>query len=104
MTKLLTSFYESGKEDERFVPHSLLHGNDPIHQKAYRNAVILQNQYLSQVRILPAIGISPKALKEKLSVGEAPEQTVLKLLNQYHYFTSIEPTSKSDELGFCISS
>jgi hypothetical protein len=99
MTKLITSFYESGTTDEKFVPHSLLHGNDPIHQKAYRNAIILQNKYLDEVRNIPVIGISPKALKENITIGKSATQTVLSLLNQYHYFTSIEPTSKSDELG-----
>jgi hypothetical protein len=45
------------------------------------------------------IGIFPKAMKEKLSAGTAPPETVLRLLNRYHYFSSIEPTSKSNELG-----
>jgi hypothetical protein len=99
MSKLITSYYEAGTTDEKFVPHSLLHGNDPIHQKAYRNAIILQNKYLDEVRNIPVIGISPKALQETITIGQSGPQTVLNLLNQYHYFTSIEPTSKSDELG-----
>jgi hypothetical protein len=41
-------------------------------------------------------------MKEALSIDEAPAQTVLSVLNKYHYFTSIEPTSKSEELGLYL--
>ena len=51
------------------------------------------------MRILPVIGISPKALEQEVSVFGAPNQTVENLLLQYKLFSSIEPTSKSDELG-----
>jgi hypothetical protein len=103
LSKILTGFYESDKNaHEQFVPHSLLHGNDPVHQKAYRNAIILQNQYLTDMRILPVIGISPKALQEKVAVFDGPPQKVLTLLQQYKIFTSIDYTSKSDELGLMI--
>jgi hypothetical protein len=99
LAPLFTKHYEEGSTDERFVPHSLLHGNNSIHQRAYRNAIILQNQYLDEVRSLPVIGISPKALQQKITTGTGPAETVLSLLNRYHYFSSIEPTTKSEELG-----
>jgi hypothetical protein len=100
LTRLFTSFYEDGHSDENSNPHSLLHGAHPTNLRAYRNAIILQNQYLLQVRVLPVIGISPKALKEKISIGEneAP-RTVLSLLNRYTHFTSIKVTLQSTELG-----
>jgi hypothetical protein len=42
MSRLLINFYEApGRPNEQFVPHSLLHGNDPVNQKAYRNAIVL---------------------------------------------------------------
>jgi hypothetical protein len=72
LAPLFIKFYETGETDEKFVPHSLLHGNDQTYQTAYRNAIILQNKYL-EVRTLPVIGISPKAMmKEKLPAGNAP--------------------------------
>jgi hypothetical protein len=49
MTKLFTGYYEASTTDERFVPHSLLHGNDAIHQKSYRTAIIIQNKYITEV-------------------------------------------------------
>ena len=89
-----------GQPHEQFVPHGLLHGNDSTNQKAYSNAIILQNQYLLAMRILPVIGpISPKALEQEVSIFGALNQTVENLLLQYKLFSSIEPTSKSDELG-----
>jgi hypothetical protein len=66
MSKLFTGYYEGSDTDEHFVPHSLLHGNDPTHQKAYRSAIIIQNKYLTEVRVIPVIGLSPKAMKETL--------------------------------------
>ena len=51
------------------------------------------------MQILPVIGISPKVLEQEASVFGAPKQTVQNLLLLYKLFTSIEPTSKSDELG-----
>ena len=69
LSRLLIRYYETqGRLHEQFVPHSLLHGNDSTNQKAYRNAIILQNQYLLAMRILPVIGISPKALEQEVSV------------------------------------
>jgi hypothetical protein len=66
LTRLFTSYCEDGLSDKQFVPHSLLHGNDPTNLRAYRNTIILQNQYLCNVRVLPVMGISPKALKKSL--------------------------------------
>ena len=102
LSRLLIRYYETQERPlliEQFVPHSLLHGNDSTNQRAYRNAIILQNKYLLAMRILPVIGISPKALEQEVSVFGAPSQTVENLLLQYKLFSSIEPTSKSDELG-----
>ena len=100
LSRLLIRYYETQEHPlEQFVPHSLLHGNDSTNQRAYRNAIILQNKYLLAMRILPVIGISPKALEQEVSVFGAPNQTVENLLLQYKLFSSIEPTSKSDELG-----
>jgi hypothetical protein len=49
LTRLFTSFYKDGHSDKNFVPRSLLHGADPTNLHAYWNAIILQNQHLSQV-------------------------------------------------------
>jgi hypothetical protein len=68
-----------------------------INEHTTRNAIILQNQY-QQVGTLPVIGLSPKAMKEIIQVGGSPVQTVLQLLNHYTHFSSIEPTSKLEEL------
>jgi hypothetical protein len=38
-------------------------------------------------------------MKETLKIGQQPEQTVMKLLNKYQYFTSIKATIKSEALG-----
>ena len=96
---LLIRYYKAkGRPNKQFVPHSLLHGNDPTNKKAYQNAIILQNQYLMGMRILPVIGISLKALEQDVSAFGTPSQTDQNLLLQYKLFTSIEPTSKSDEL------
>jgi hypothetical protein len=65
MTKLFTGYYEASTTDERFVPHSLLHGNDAIHQKAYRTAIIIQNKYLTKVRVIPVIGLSATESDER---------------------------------------
>jgi hypothetical protein len=63
VAKLFTTFYDDGHSDEQFIPRSLLYGSDPTNISAYRNAIVHQNQYLTDVRVLPVIGISPKALK-----------------------------------------
>jgi hypothetical protein len=65
LTRLFTSFYEDGHSDKKIVPHSFLHGADPTNLRAYWNAMILQNQYLSQVRVLPVIGISHESPEGK---------------------------------------
>jgi hypothetical protein len=99
LTRLFIIFYENGNHDEQFVPHSLLHGDDPTNLRAYRNAIVRQNQYLAQVRVLPVIGISPKALKEMIKLGDQEPETVLSLLNRYSHFSSIEITPQSEKLG-----
>jgi hypothetical protein len=81
LTQLFTSYYEDGNSDKWFVHHRLLHGDDPTNLKAYRNAIILENQYLAEIRVLPVIGISPKAMNEMIQVGTYTPQTVRFLLN-----------------------
>jgi hypothetical protein len=96
---IILRYYETGVTDESFAPHSLLHGNDPVHQQAYRNAIFFQNNYLVQVRVLPVIGLHPKAMQELIQAGESPPETVWKLINRYPQFSSIQATGKSDALG-----
>jgi hypothetical protein len=97
---LLIHYYENGDKLESFVPCSMLYGDDPTNHRAYRNAIILQNKYLSEVKMLPVIGISPKALKEKITVGNDPEPvSVLNILNRCSHFTSTEPTPQSATIG-----
>jgi hypothetical protein len=99
LSQLFIQFYEDGKRDEQFVPHSLLNGSDATNLRAYRNAIVHQNQYLDEVKVLPVIGISPKALKETIQLGDAAPENVLSLLNRYSHFSSIEVTTQSEELG-----
>jgi hypothetical protein len=99
MHQLFTEFYETESNDDHYVPQKLLNGGDPQHIRAFRNAIVCQNQYLENVRVLPVIGISPKALKGMITAGDSAPQTVLSLLNKYPYFTSIEITSQSEALG-----
>jgi hypothetical protein len=107
LSRILISFYESpGRPHEQFVfiASSMelirpIKGTDPTNKKAYQNAIILQNEYLTDLRILPVIGISPKALEQQVSVFNGPSQSVHSLLLQYKLFTSLKPTTKSEELG-----
>ena len=100
LTRLFTSFFEDGKTYERFVPYSLLYGDDPVNHRSYRTAIIVHNKYLEEVRVLPVIGISPKALLEKIQVGSDPAPvTVLEILNRYSHFSSIEATPQSEAIG-----
>jgi hypothetical protein len=99
LSQLFINFYEDGKRDEQFVPHSLFNGSDSTNLRAYRNAIVYQNQYLDEVKVLPVIGISPKALKETIQLGAADPETVLSLLNRYSHFSSIEITTQSEDLG-----
>jgi hypothetical protein len=99
-SRLLIRYHETeGYPPKQFVPHSLLHGNDTINKKACRNAIILQNKHLAEMRIIPVVGVSRKALQETIRVGNSPPQSVINLILKYKYFTSIEPTSKSTEIG-----
>jgi hypothetical protein len=100
LTGLLIHHYENGDKPELFVPCSMLHGDDPTNHRACRNAIILQNKCLSEVKVSPVIGISPKALKEKITVGNDPEPvSVLNVLNQCSHFTSMEPAPQSETIG-----
>jgi hypothetical protein len=67
--------------------------------KAYHNAIVLQNKFLSNVRSLPVIDISPKALQQKIQFDESDPERVIDILNCYQYFSSIEPTPQSEKLG-----
>jgi hypothetical protein len=62
-------------------------------------AIVLQNQFLANVKILPVIGISPKALQQPIILGNTPSERLIGVLNRYKYFSSIEPTSQSEKLG-----
>jgi hypothetical protein len=99
ISPIILRYYGTGVTDESFAHHSLLHGNNPVQQQAYRNAIFLQNIYLAQVRVLPVIGLHPKAMQELIQAGESPPETVWKLINRYPQFSSIEATGKSDALG-----
>jgi hypothetical protein len=48
--------------------------------------------------------MSPKALKEKIQTAgkENSDETVLELILRHRHFTSVEPTTKSEELGPCF--
>jgi hypothetical protein len=99
LNKLVTRYYDESDTDEKFVPHSMLHGRDPDFLQAYRNAIVFQNQYLANVRMLPVIGLHPKAMKAILQLGEEEPAEVITLIRRYPYFTSIEPTNTSESLG-----
>jgi hypothetical protein len=99
MNILLTRFYEESNPDEKFVPHSMLHGRDPEYLQAYRNAIVFQNQYLANIRILPVIGLHPKAMKAIIQLGDDDPAKVITLIRRYPYFTSIESTNSSESLG-----
>jgi hypothetical protein len=51
----------------------MLNGKDPVHLQAYHNAIVIQNHFLSQVRVLPVIGLHPKAMTQMIQL--APEDT-----------------------------
>jgi hypothetical protein len=99
VSKLLTRFYEEADTDEKFVPHAMLHGNDPDHLSAYRQAIILQNQFLANVRVLPVIGLHSKAMHEIIQLDDEEPTEVITLIRRYPHFTSIEPTPSSETLG-----
>jgi hypothetical protein len=65
MHQLFTAFYETERNADHYVPQKLLNGGDPQHIRAYRNAIVCQNQYLDNVRVIPVIGISLKAPSRK---------------------------------------
>jgi hypothetical protein len=99
MSKLIDRYYQESDTDEKFVPDAMLYGKDPTHLTAYRHAIVFQNQYLSNVRVLPVIGLHPKAMKALIQLGNDEPTEVLTLIRRYPYFTSIEPTPSSESLG-----
>jgi hypothetical protein len=86
MSKLITRFYEEADADEKFVPHAMLHGNDPDHLSAYRQAIILQNQFLANVRVLPVIGLHPKAMHAMIQLDDEEPTEVITLIRHYPSF------------------
>jgi hypothetical protein len=100
LVPLLTRYFEQTSTKGQFIAHSMRNGQDSLHLKACHTAIVLQNQFLSKVVILPVIGISPKALQQQIQAGtEAQPERLVDLLNRYKYFTSIEPTTQSKKLG-----
>jgi hypothetical protein len=93
MSKLIDRYYQEADTDEKCVPDAMLYGKDPTHLTAYRHAIVFQNQYLSNVRVLPIIGLHPKAMTAIFQLGNDEPTEVLTLIRRYPYFTSIEPTS-----------
>jgi hypothetical protein len=77
MNKFLTRYYEKSNTDEKFVPHSMLNGKDAAYLKAYRNAIVFHNQFLSASRVLPVIGLHPKAMSALIQLGEDEPADVL---------------------------
>jgi hypothetical protein len=74
-------------------------GQDPLHLKAYHNAIILHNQFLSNVHAIPVIGISPKALQQSIQFGESAPERLIDVLNRYKCFSSIETMTQSVKMG-----
>jgi hypothetical protein len=100
ISHLLCQYNEKGETAERYVPLSLLHGDDKENIRGYRNAIKEQNKYLSEVKMVPVIGISPIALKEKIALENDKEPaTILSILLRYDYFTNVESTHHSETLG-----
>jgi hypothetical protein len=99
MVPFLSRYFEQRSTSGQFVGHSIRNGQDPTHLKAYHSAIVLQNQYLANVSALPVIGISPKALQQPITLGEAAPERLIDVLNRYKQFSSIEPTPQSDKLG-----
>jgi hypothetical protein len=99
LTKLITRYYEEASNDERFVPHSMLNGRDPDYIASYRNAIVYQNQFLQHARVLPVIGLHPKAMAAMIQLDDGEESQVYSYIRRYQFFTSIEATQLSDKLG-----
>ena len=95
LSRLLIRYYEiQGRLQEQFVPHSLLHGNDSTNQKAYRNAIILQNQYLLARRILP--------VKKSPSLGPQTRQSKIYYSSTSYSQASSRPPNRTS-LAFTSS-
>jgi hypothetical protein len=99
MVPFISRYFEDAATKGQFVSHSMRNGQAPLHLKAYHRAIVLQNQFLSNVRTLPVIGISPKALQQSISLGDSDPERLIDVLNRYKLFTSIEPTAQSEKLG-----
>jgi hypothetical protein len=80
MSKLVDRYYQEADTDEKFVPDAMLYGKDPTHINAYQHAIVFQNQYLSNVRVLPVIGLHPKAMTETIQLGNDEPTEVLTLI------------------------
>jgi hypothetical protein len=103
MVPFLTSYFENTATIGQFVSHTMQNGQDPLHLKAYHNAIILHNQFLSNIRAIPVIGISPKALQQSIQFGEDAPERLIDVLNRCEYFSSIEATSQSGKIGKYLS-
>jgi hypothetical protein len=99
MNKFLTRYYEESDTDEKFVPHSMLNGKDAAYLKAYRNAIVFHNHFLSASRVLPVIGLHPKAMSARIQLGDDEPADILTYTKRYPYFTSIKATNLSESLG-----
>jgi uncharacterized protein (DUF952 family) len=99
MVPFLTRDCENAATKGQFVAHSMQNGQDPLHLKAYHNAIILHNQFFSNICTIPVIGISPKTLQQQIQFGESAPERLIDVLNRYKYFSSIESTSQSEKIG-----
>jgi hypothetical protein len=99
LNKFITQYYDESDTDKKYVPHSMLNGKHPDYLKAYRNAIVFQNQFLSASRVLPVIGLHPKAMSATIQLGTDEPATVLTYIKRHPYFTSIEETNLSKQLG-----
>jgi hypothetical protein len=92
-----------GHPHEQFVPHSLLHGNDTINQKAHRNAIMLQNKCLAEMCVVPVVGVSPKALQETIRVGNSQPQSVINLILNTNISPALNQLPNPPKLGSIFS-
>jgi hypothetical protein len=100
MSPFITRFSEESYLLEKFVPQTMLNGKDPVHLQACHNAIVIQNHFLSQVRVLPVIALHPKAMTQMIQL--APEDaptTMFSLLHRCLCFASVEPTASSPTIG-----
>jgi hypothetical protein len=83
----------------RFIPYGLV---QTVGAEVYKKMLRMQNDYLTNFRIVPVFGITPKALKHVIAIyqdGREQQMTLQQFILDDESVRGIETTNRAEDLG-----